>query len=379
MRIRGFARPSSRVLIVVAEDAAMTAARWMLAGPDRRVIQRGRAGTKAPGATPWPVKIDRTVLIVHGGAVVARRPALSPGRSAQMRASALYRLGEEGLAGPADGLHLALGAPDAEGRRLAAAVDRSALDGWLAQAATMGLAPDAILPDSLCPPSPEGEGWTRVALFDRVVLRGPDQAVSLEPELADLVTAGASVRALDDPEQIEAMLVAAAFDPPVNLLDGLKRGAAGAEARRWRIPAILAAALALSPLALMAAEAVRFELLAGELDRRSAAVVKRIWPDVPPGADAAAEARARLGPSGAGGFTGDVAALFTAMEQMEGVKVQMLSLEDDGALRVSVAHPDPADMAHLNTALEPFGLTLSEEGLGEEDGRVLSDIRVTRR
>ncbi len=358
----------------------MQAVQWMLVGPDRRVIQRGRAEAAASGLSLWPSKIDRTVLIVHGGAVAARRLSLPSARPPQMRASALFRLNEEGLAGPAGDLHLVLGILDADGRRMTAAVERTVLDDWRAQAARLGLAPDVILPDSLCAPAPEGGGWTGFHLFDRTVLRDRDQALAVEPELAAVLTADVPVMRMDQAEGVEAMLIAAAFDPPANLLDGRVRPAGGSGVRAWRAAAVLAVLVALSPLAQMAAEAIRFEMTAGELERRSAAVMRRTWPDAAPAADPAGEVRARLGPQGGtGSFTHDVATLFSAMEQMEGVQAQMLTLEDDGALGLSVAHPDAADMAHLNAALAPFGLTLTEDGMGEENGRALSNIRVFRR
>lgn len=380
MKTRPFEKPGGRRLVVVAEDADVSEMRWMLVGSDRRVIQRGRATVDEPDEATWPMGVDRTVLITPGFAVIVRRTAPLSGRPAQMRASALYRLGEEGLAGPLDDLHLALGAPDVDRRRMAAAVLRGVLEHWRAQAARLGGAPDVIVPDGLCAPAPDTEDWTRLDLFDRVVLRGRDQAVTVEPDLAEMMTAGATVARLEDAEAVEAALIATAFDPPVNLLDGLARPTVASGGRAWAAAAVLAVLVALSPLMQTAAEAVRHDLTAGELDRRSATAARRLWPDMAPGADPATEVRARLGPNGgAGGFSGDVAALFSAMEPMEGLKVQMLYLEDDGALRLSVAHPDQADMTHLNTALEPFGLTLSENAMGQEDARALSDIRVTRR
>lgn len=384
MRIRGLERAPARVLIAVAEDRAMQAVQWRLVGPDRRVVQGGRAEAAASGAPPWPSKIDRTVLIVHGGAVAARRLSLGSGRPPQMRASALFRLNEDGLAGPAEDLSLAWSAVDAEGRRMTAAVERTVLDDWRAQAARLGLAPDVILPDSLCGPAPEGEGWAGFALFDRMVLRDRDRALAVEPDLADLLMADAPSTRMEDAEDVEAILIAAAFDPPVNLLDGRARPAGGwgggSGGGAWRAAAALGVLVALSPLAQAAAEAIRYEMAADQLDRRSAAVMRRLWPDAAPAADPAGEVRARLGPQGgAGSFAGDAATLFGAIEQMEGVQVQMLALEEDGALGLSLAHPDPADMAHLKTALEALGLTLTEEGMGEENGRALSNVRVFRR
>lgn len=374
MARRGLKASPGRVLVVLAEDTALSAARWLLTDPDRRVIQQGRVPSEG-GASPPPA--EQTVLLVAGQDVLTRRLSLPATRPAQRRSEALTLLQTQGLAATPDALQLIVAAPDMEGRRLVAALAPGVLDAWRAAAGRLGLTPDVILPDSLLPPPPSDEDWIALPLADRVSLRGRDAAVTAEPDLADLLVEGASVTVLDQAARIEAALIDTALAPPLNLLDGL---AGPAEPRRWRLAVALAAALALSPLVLTAAQALRLDLMTGRLEHRNHEVMRQTWPDAPAGTAPLDEARRRLGPAGlSGGFTRVAAALFAAVEDMEGAQLQTLLLDETGALRATLAHADYGDTPRLDAALEPFGLAAEEEAVNEENGRVISDILVTPR
>lgn len=376
MRIdRSSPKAPARVLVALAEDTALSAVRWLLADADRRVIQRGRLD--AHGGEPPPLAADRTVLIAPGQAAVTRRLEITAARPAQARAAALYQLGEQ-LAAQADSLHAAVGAPGLDGLRWVSAVDTATLEAWRAQAARLGLGAGVIAPDSLLPEPPAEDGdWSAVVLGDRVALRAADRALTVEPDLAQALVGDTPVAVTEDAAGLEARMIALAFDPPLNLLDGLGREGEAGGLRPWRRAAVLAGALLASPLVLTAADAIRHDVLAGTLERRSAVEARRAWPDLPAGAAPIDEARRRLGPGG--GFTPAVAALFAALEGLEGVSLQTLLVDDAGALRASLAHPDYADMRTLDAALEPYGLGVTEDSTSQEDGRVISDVVVAAR
>lgn len=365
-------KPLSRVLVAVSEDAALTSIRWLLIGPDRRVIAEGRAPTSESPAASLPSGLDRCVLAVPGQAIVTRRLAIARARPAQTLSVALNELAQD-MTEPAADLHGVMGAPSPNGERLAAAVKAGMLDSWLIRAAELGLTPDVILPDSLLPPPPEDGGWTALNLFDRVAVHGRDGAFTAEPDLAAAVIGSGAMTAMEDDDQITAAVIAAAFDPPLNLLDGRSTGERTAW-RSWRRAMILTAAVAAMPLLMIASEAMRFEFIAGALDRRSKEAVRAAWPDAAPDADAAVEARRRLGPLLTGGFSGQTAALFTAIEAVESAALESLVLDDAGEMRAAISHRDYADLERLNAVLADHGLFLTEESVLEENGRMISDV-----
>lgn len=365
-------KPLERVLVAVAEDGALSAVRWMLAGPDRRVILEGRLTDET--SEVLPAGLDRTVLIAPGDPVIARRLRLTAARPAQARIAALAHIAEDAADAP-ETLRLALADPDTDGGRMAAAVTPAVLDGWLARARELGLSPDVIVPDSLLPPAPEGDGWSILNLFDRTAARGRDRAFTAEPDLAAAVIGAASTHVLENDAVIEAAAVNAAFAPPLNLLDD--PGEAAPSGRRpWRRALILAAVAALSPLLLIAADAVRYEIMSGALDRRSREALHVAWPNIDADADPAAEVRRRLGPALTGGFSGQAARLFAAAETVDGVTLESLILDDAGDMRAAVAHPDYAAFQALNTAASDQGLALNPDTTLEEAGRMVSDVTV---
>ena len=364
-------KPPTRILIAVAEDAELASVRWLLTGPDRRILMEG--GLPGDGATPLPGALDRVVLAVPGQDVVTRRLDLGAARPAQARAAALFQLAQD-MAEPAEDLHAATGAPDAEGRRMAAAVSAATLARWRRRAVDLGLTPDVILPDSLLPPAPEDGGWTALNLFDRVAMRGRDAAFTAEPDLAAAITGGETVSVMEADGRIAEGVIATALEPPLNLLEGLAEGAAPAGWRPWRRAMALAAALAAAPLLMIAAEAVRFEIVAHTLEQRSRDTVRETWPEAAPGADPGAEARRRLGPVLNGGFSGLAAALFTAIEQVDGTELETLVLDDGGEVRAAIGHRDYSDLERLNAALAHHGLLLSADSTLEENGRMVSDV-----
>lgn len=363
--------PTSRTLVVLAEDAGISAARWLLIGPDRGVLVEGRL--RRGDAMGPPVDADRTVLIVPGQDVAVRRLDLGLARPAQARGAALRQLAEDMGRDPAS-LVGAVGV-GATSMRLSAAVDRTVLEGWLGGAAGFGLRPDVVLPDSLVPQTPMDHDWTALTLFDRVTVRGVDAAFTAEPELAAAVTGKDRVAWILDDAAVVQAIIEAALDPPLNLLDGAMRSGGGW--RSWRRAAILAVALALAPLAMIAAEAIRFELIAGGLERRSNEAVRAAWPDTPRGAEPADEVRRRLGPALTGGFSKQAAVLFTAIEAVDGAELDSLVMDDAGQLRAAVGHRDYADLERLNAALAEQGFGLTEDSVIEENGRMVSDILVS--
>lgn len=356
----------TRARLVLMPPAADGSCPYLVTDGVGNVIERGQLSTDHP----TPMTPMRTVLVVPGSEVLIRWLDLPTRRPAQARAAAAWML-RDVLATPTEHLQVVLGSDAGDGApRLAAAVSLGRLQTWLDRLQLFGLRPDAVIPDCLTLPEPADDVTLSVRFGELLALRGRQLALTCDPELAPMLAGERPIEPVDDPDQIERMLIVAALNPPIDLL-----GAASARSdgwRPWRRTVGLAAALLVSPLMVIAAEAARHDLGARALERRSAAAVLGAWPDMAEGADPVAEARRRG--AAVGGFTGATGALFVALEQVEGAELDALTRGRDGVLRAVINHPDFADMEALQAALSGSGLTVREDSTLEEDGRIISDV-----
>jgi general secretion pathway protein L len=362
----------SRTRLILLPPVAGDPAPWLSLDAAGQVLARGQIG---PG-DPVPVGEMRTVVIVPGSEVTVRRVQVAARTEAQARAAALLSL-REGLAEEAERLVLALsaGAPDAP--RVAAVATRSTVESWRDWVRTLGLEADVLLPDSLVIPEPETDDTvTAVRFGPRVALRGNDLCASVEPELAPLLAGERRLVPVERPEAVEQMLIAAALNPPLNLIAGPGRETAGGLAR-WRLPLALAAALAVSPLLLLAAEAARDAGAARSLEGESRAMAQILFPDLPPGADPAAEARRRAGElPPPGGAAAAAAALFGAMEGVSTADLDALVSDAGGTLRVTLTYAEPSDLERIKAGMTARGYGLTEETVEPREGGFVADLIV---
>lgn len=316
----------------------------------------------------------RTVVIVPGADVVLRRLDLPPGSAAQMRAAALWSLRDELAASP-ERLTAALGPaePGREGR-LVAVTTSALLQAWRDYLSTLGVRPDALVPDYLALPEPtDPEATVTRVLGGDVAVRTRDGAATLQPDLIDGVIAGPRIE-LDDAGW-RAGLARIAAAPPINLLeaDGRAQGRSG---RRILVAGGLAGALVLSPLLLDAAAGLRDRLAASAADRRAAAVVQRADPALardPRGAERLIVRGDAALPNGA---LGAAAALFKAVEGVEGSEIDALSAEAGRGLSATVSYAAFQDLDRLKAAMQAAGYLLEDESTVEDAGRVVSGVRV---
>ena len=139
--------------------------------------------TAQPGAAAQAQRgtLDSILALAAGRRVVAFVPGTDvrlaavqvPARAAaKILQAAPYAL-EDQLAEDVDTLHFAIGAPgQAEGGgHPVAIVARARLESWLAPLRAHGVRPDAVLPETLCLPPPDGGSWTGLAEAGRVTVR----------------------------------------------------------------------------------------------------------------------------------------------------------------------------------------------------------------
>lgn len=318
----------------------------------------------------------RVVAVVPGEAAPVRLTELPPTRSAAQAASAARFLVEDQLAAEREATHAAVSAPDADGRRWTAFADAERVRAWLARLAELGVDPDVLLPEALTLPAPEPGGAVAAETGEALTLvRTGDRAFALETDLVETVL-GRSPRRIGDAER-EAALITAARAPLVDLRQGAfaRSGAEGPSRRRL---ATLAAAVAVAPLLVWTAEAVRFDMQARKIRSELTENARRTDPNLSRSASLEVLRSGLVRQAGERSGTAGVAALFAAVERVEGARLDMLVLNPDGAVRATLTHGAYADLEAMRAALAASGFDLREDATVEDAGRVVSDVTVGR-
>ncbi|MFO3704905.1 type II secretion system protein GspL [Xanthomonas codiaei] len=323
-----------------------------------------------------PAPAGRSVLAVPGADVQLRWMAL-PGRSmAQSVAAARLQLAEH-LAADTQSLHVAIAAqPDADGMYLVAAVDTAVMQQWLERAAGVGIVPDAVVPDCLLLPVPAAEQPPTLLQWDgRWLLRGPRLACSLEPPLAQVLIASLAVAPVlppdPDPQPAIAQFARHAASAPIDLRQQgfalVSRQRAGL---RTRTLTLLVALLVLSPVLLLLAQTLRYEIGAQLLQRRAAALLGSSGANRP--SDAAAQAAA----TAPNAFATRLATVFSAVDSAPGVELDALSYRHTGAIRIAVLHADAAQLQNVTSRLRDAGWQLQPSPSESEDARLRTTLQL---
>jgi len=361
----------SRIRLILIPPSAALPASCLTLDAQGNVLTRGVVELGGPAPEPM-----RTVAVAPGADVLIRWLDLPSGSPAQLSAAALHLLRDD-LAAPAERLSAVLGPVPATGERgLVSVVSRSLLQAWGDYLSSLGLKADVMIPDSLVLPEPAEEEALSAAVFGAdLALRGRELALSLQPDLAEAVAAGRMLERIGRADEIEGLLAAAALNPPINLLAGGGRRVE-TDLRGWKRAGALAAALIVSPLILTLAAAGHDEWRAGDAEHRAEAAARRAFPDIAPTADAVAEATRRLTMAPPpGGPTAAAAALFAAVESVEGAELDSLTADEDG-VRATVTYPAYQDLDALQQAMAARGMSLTDESTVDDQGKVVSEVRV---
>ncbi|MFN6982024.1 MAG: type II secretion system protein GspL [Brevundimonas sp.] len=365
----------SQTRIVIIPPAASMPAPFLTFDAGGRVLQRGSLLLEDSAAAP-DVRPDlRTVAVAPGADVLVRWLDLPVGGAAQVRAAARWALKDD-LAGDPERTVVALGPVVGEGPRLVAAVGAGLLEAWIDYLAALGVTPGAVVPDCLILPAPADEALSAAVFGADMGLRGMDFAATVQSDLVEAVAGGRPLIRVDDPETMERLLAAAAAAPAVDLLSGLERRR---EVRSggWRLAAGLAAALVVSPLILTLAAGARDQVAADRAERRTLALITETLPDAARASDPMEAARRQIAVAPPpGGLASVSAALFAAVEQVEGAELDSLSADPGQGVRATVSYPAFSDLETLRTALAASGLSMSDASTVEDGGRVVSEIIV---
>ncbi|MDB5471676.1 MAG: ral secretion pathway protein [Caulobacter sp.] len=316
----------------------------------------------------------RTILVVPGAEVAARWLDLPAASDAQARSAAGFML-EAALAAAPERQHIAVG-PRGEGPRLTAVVDAPRLQGWLDRAAALGVEADVVTPDHLILP-PADEGLVGVRFGPLLAVRGPDLALSGEPELLAAVL-GDRTPAAANPLDAAALLARGAEAPVLNLLQGaFAPGGERSETGGWKRAAVLAALVLISPLLIAGAQIARNSgaafSLEGRADRRAVAMAPSLRGTSDPAGQALARLEARRA---ADRFLDLSAATFQVVQASGPVRMETLVYGEDAALRISVAYANYSDLDTLKAVAAQAGLDMVEDSTVTEGGRISTDLIV---
>lgn len=360
----------TRTRLILLPARADEAAPYMTLDASGGVLERGRLSPESP----VPPGVPRAVAVVPGARVTMRRLALPAGTAAQKRAAALWALRDD-LAAPAERLRAAVADPDEEGNSWVAVVDEAVAAAWSDWLRLAGVPDAVLLPDALAL-EPGADGTTTAVRFgDDLALRATDLAATVQPELAEAVAGARPLRVVESSDEIETQLTRAALNPPLDLSAPVRIAASGL--KPWRRALALAAALAVSPLILILAEAIRDGMAARDADARAEAAARRLFPDLAATAAPLAEAEARLAVlPPPGGVASAAAALFQALEAVPQSELDSLTVDPEGGVRASLRYAAYQDLEAIRTAMEAQGLTLVDVSTVDDGGRVASDVIV---
>jgi general secretion pathway protein L len=366
---------------------------WMAVDADGHALGAPAAGSMADAG---PATIGRRVgLVVASGDVLLTEVELPPKSGVRPQQLVAYAL-EEQLAADIDTLHFAVGArDDLTGRTAVAVVTRALMSGWLSELSAHGIAVTAVCAGaSLLPDNPghtvvmlDGETLSlRRAGRSAVALPADDIGAALEASL------GAELAADDlifyaSPEdwhqrsgEVEALrkhcaslkvqllnsgplpllapqLAAGSY---INLLSGefAPQVSSTGGWRRWRLAAILAAALFAVHVAGLSLELLQQHRSERALDAEIGAIARNALP----GDNGQGAVRTRIeqrllaaqGDSTGAGFMPAMAALAQALGSARGATLQALSYRD-GGLDLKLKASDAESLERIDQALRKNG------------------------
>lgn len=312
------AAASGAGFLLVFLDEAGEAERWLL-------LDGGGVAARGDGPAPAPDANVRLAVAIPGSQVAIHWLELADGLTQAQAAGAARLMLADASAEPMTDLHVAVGRPE-RGRTPVALVPARQMTRWLAASDA-----DLIVPAPMLLASPEQDFVRR-----RCDYRGPAAAFTIEPDLAEVVTAGGAVVDIAE-ARFEAGLGSLLAAPPLNLRQGQF-----ARRRRWQVDSShgrrigwLALALAVLSLTVEAATILSYTFDADRLEAETRALA---------GAAGAANRRTGFGPT--------AGSLFEAVRTIPNVELSRLEYRPDGRLEATVMTDGAATLAALRSRLE---------------------------
>ncbi len=323
---------------------------------------------------------ERTVGIVPAADVIVRTVELPDLADLQAQGAARIALAEVSVLLP-EALHVAVGAGDAEGRRLAVGVPAMRLSELLAFWGEAGLDPDHLVAAPLLLARPE-TGFVRGELGSETIVRGTESAFADDPALTPLLVGAAPV-ATPDQATLESGVIAAVEFPEADLRHGLF-----AKRRRWpvdiaRLRRYAAMLLVIGALILAAqiVGIVRLNARAAALESETLIQATAVLPPGTTVTDAVLQAEARLAAmqGAGGGFEPMAAIIAAAVSTTPNVELGSMVFDGEGGLRATVRAASTADLDAVGAKLTQSGLQVMPGPIVAGQGRPYRDITVRAR
>jgi general secretion pathway protein L len=320
---------------------------------------------------------DETRLLVAPARDVALHaldlPDLAP---AQARAAAQLALAEKSLL-PPDQLHIVCGMQD-EGAQLrpVAMASRSQMQAWIE-----AFDPDVIVPSPLLLPQPN-EGYVRAAFGNEIVLRGVDSGFAEDAVVTQLITGDAPVITLEK-SALDAALIAAATNPPINLREG-----EFARRRQWRPDpqwlkrtAWITMAMAVVSLLIPITQIVRLSWSTATLEETSASLAQAALGEAiaPDEAVAALDTKLAALRGGGAGFTKTATAASRAIEATANVEMTAMTFDPDGTLRLKLRATTADEISTAQARMRAAGLDVTSGPINPSQGQPIVETQVRGR
>jgi len=386
----------SETLVIRFRAAEEAPASWLIV--DANGARSGPVQSGPVGDALGIAQGRRVVLLLPGSEITLAEPELPVRGGARVAQAVPFAL-EEQLASDVEALHFAIGtrAAGAVGTPVAV-VSRSLLERWLRECEAAGLAVSAAFADSAAVPA-IGAGCTLLLddallyvrradslpyVLDAEPLQGalelalgtPDasgdggETVTFYPSTAeyerhrDLIeglrsrTATLQVKLLPD-GPLPLLAAQAVSGAGVNFLQGTfaPRSSLGSRLREWRLPAALAAAVALLFVGSHAAMWWQQSRAEKALDAQIAAIFAQTLPGQPV-VDPRAQLQGALGTSAAsgGGLLIAMSALAQAMAQAPAARLETVSFRGN-ALELHLTAPTIESLDGIKQAMNRDGIT----------------------
>ena len=337
--------------LLVAIDGTGALGRWLLVG-DGGIAGRGDAAAGLPDLAPGtPV-----LLAVPGAEVSIHWLELAADLAPAQAAAAARLMLADAVAAPLADMHVAVGRAE-QGLTPAAIVPAALMAHWL----SLGLDPDAILPEPMLLAPPEA-GFVRRERGAIADFRGPAASFSIEPDLAAAWVGDAPV-ALVGEAGFEAGLPPLLAAPPLDLRQGpfARRRQWAAGRTSLRRVGLLALVLAAVTLLVQLATLMSYAFAADAAEQEAASL---------------SSARPGAARSAGPGFGPVSAILFDAIRSTPNVELTRLEYRADGSLIATVSLDSPATLPALDARIEAGGLASEAGEIRSAGGRPTADLNV---
>jgi general secretion pathway protein L len=353
------------------------------------------------------------VAIAPGSSVTLAQPELPVKSGAKLAQVVPYAM-EESLAGEVEQFHFAIGATGADGSTQVAALRREEMRGWLDALASVGIEPQAVVPDTLCVPDNPGKtvavidsglllvrapGSLPVALdaepltesFTLAGLEGDDRHVQLFVSQHDWQYSREMIEALREvtgsldlqilPDGALPLLASAAVRAgTLSLLQGefARRTGWRAEWQRWRVAAILAVVALALHLGVRGYDLVRLGSEQRRLDAAIEQAARIALPDVERIEDARVQVEQRLAGAGGGepdGLLAQLAAIGGALAGAPGPKLESLGWRER-TLELQVVAANTDAIARFAQGVNARGLTADVASTTNSEKGVEARVRI---